>query len=153
MSLPMCQNCLTESPTTTNKPSASPAPSISPSTAPTELTCDPNNEKRLDVTITFDYYSEDISFIVEDACSGVDVIINEGPHDSNSWSYCLNNSKMYLFTIIDEYGDGLCCNYGNGYYSVTYDDDLVGSGGSFMYTETTKFGIGTCSPSASRITK
>lgn len=51
---------------------------------------------------------------------------------------CLPND-CYTFTINDAYGDGICCNYGNGSYSITDPDGNIKSGGSFGASETTNF--------------
>merc|ERR1711982_179131 len=41
---------------------------------------------------------------------------------------CLTNGR-YLFTISDSYGNGICCNEGNGSYSLTLDGETVKQGG------------------------
>ena len=38
---------------------------------------------------------------------------------------------QYQFTIFDSYGDGICCDWGNGSYSVSLDGEVVASGGDF----------------------
>lgn len=38
----------------------------------------------------------------------------------------------YTFTMVDSYGDGICCSYGNGYYNLTdADGTVLASGGEF----------------------
>merc|ERR1712029_333166 len=49
-------------------------------------------------------------------------------------------------TITDGYGDGLCCSYGNGGYSVKVNDEEVASGGQFGSEETKSFNVGTTAP-------
>ena len=57
---------------------------------------------------------------------------------SNNW--CLPEAQ-YRFTINDSFGDGICCGYGTGSYSVTWDGSvLVNGGGQFASSETTTFG-------------
>ena len=47
---------------------------------------------------------------------------------------------MYSFIIYDVYGDGICCAYGNGSYSVTdAGGTTIASGGSFLSEEGTHF--------------
>ena len=46
---------------------------------------------------------------------------------------------QYQFTIFDVYGDGICCSYGEGAYSVTLDGQEVASGGDFGSSETSGF--------------
>ena len=46
----------------------------------------------------------------------------------------------YTFTIFDSFGDGICCNWGSGSYSLTSRDGAVlASGGSFSASENTDF--------------
>ncbi|MCB0464568.1 MAG: M4 family metallopeptidase [Aequorivita sp.] len=47
----------------------------------------------------------------------------------------------YTFTITDAYGDGICCAYGNGSYTLSSDAGVIFSGGSFGSSETTAFCI------------
>lgn len=47
-----------------------------------------------------------------------------------------------IFTMHDAYGDGICCNYGNGHYSVLLDGVEVGSGGQYTTSESTIIGCG-----------
>merc|ERR1711982_268376 len=46
----------------------------------------------------------------------------------------------------DGYGDGICCNYGQGGYSVKVDDKEVASGGQFGSSETKPFNVGSSAP-------
>merc|ERR1712207_6192 len=46
----------------------------------------------------------------------------------------------YTFTISDTYGDGICCSYGNGSYSLIVDGSLVKSGGQFASSDDYTFG-------------
>ena len=48
----------------------------------------------------------------------------------------------YDFTIFDSYGDGICCGYGNGSYTVTSGGNTLASGGAFGSSETTNFCFG-----------
>lgn len=54
---------------------------------------------------------------------------------------CLTDG-CYTFTINDSYGDGICCGYGNGSYSVFEGSNSYASGGQFTSTESTNFCIG-----------
>ena len=48
----------------------------------------------------------------------------------------------YSFTINDSYGDGICCGYGNGSYSLTdANNNVIVSGGNFGSTENTSYCI------------
>jgi len=52
----------------------------------------------------------------------------------------------YTFTIKDQYGDGICCSYGNGGYSVSVEGSVVAEGGDFGSEESTEFTIGSTGP-------
>ena len=43
---------------------------------------------------------------------------------------CLPNG-CYIFTIYDAFGDGICCSYGNGSYTVVVNGSTVANGGAF----------------------
>jgi len=64
-----------------------------------------------------------------------------GTYYSDQW--CVPGGQ-YTFTINDEYGDGICCSFGSGSYTVTYDGVQVASGGDFASSESTTFG--NCGP-------
>lgn len=55
-------------------------------------------------------------------------------------SFCLPDG-CYDFTINDSYGDGICCQYGNGSYSLSGSGVSI-SGGQFTSVETTNFCVG-----------
>jgi len=67
-----------------------------------------------------------------------------GPYSSAddpvSEELCLDYG-CYEFTIFDSFGDGICCGFGLGDYSLVDDStgDVVASGGSFGASETTSF--------------
>ncbi len=48
----------------------------------------------------------------------------------------------YNFNIFDTYGDGICCAYGNGSYTVTAEGSTLASGGSFGSSETQSICVG-----------
>ena len=41
------------------------------------------------------------------------------------FTFNLPNNSCYTFKIYDTYGDGFCCDYGNGYYKLTTDSGVV----------------------------
>ena len=55
-------------------------------------------------------------------------------------SYCIPSGQEYEFTIFDTFGDGICCDFGEGSYTVTYGGEKVASGGDFEFEESTIFG-------------
>lgn len=52
---------------------------------------------------------------------------------------CVASNNCLRFTIFDQAGDGLCCGYGNGSYSVKLNGVVVVSGGHFGSSETSYF--------------
>ena len=48
------------------------------------------------------------------------------------------------FTIFDSFGDGICCGFGFGEYSVSVNGVVIGSGGAFGASETTNLGAIDC---------
>ncbi|MDA0904214.1 MAG: lamin tail domain-containing protein [Bacteroidetes bacterium] len=44
---------------------------------------------------------------------------------------CANGGVLYAFNISDQYSDGMCCAYGQGYYSITVDGVEVATGSDF----------------------
>lgn len=97
------------------------------------------------VSITLDNYPEETSWTITN--SGGSVVASGGTYGSQpdgstvTITECLPDG-CYDFTINDSYGDGICCSYGSGSYSVTTGGSTVASGGSFGSTETTNFCIG-----------
>lgn len=53
---------------------------------------------------------------------------------------CLEGGD-YVFTIFDAYGDGMCCDWGEGYYEFYVQGALVGSGGEFGFSESFGFSV------------
>lgn len=52
----------------------------------------------------------------------------------------------YTFTIFDEFGDGICCEYGNGGYTLfDSDGNPVATGGDFTNSESVEFCVTTVS--------
>jgi len=118
------------------------SPTPAPSTSPT-ISC--SGGKILRVHVTTDDYPTETSWILKNTCTDVlDNSVDAGTlytaaGTSYSNAYCVTDAA-YTFTIIDSYGDGICCNYGQGSYSVQYDGVVVASGGQFMDPEITSFG-------------
>ena len=54
-------------------------------------------------------------------------------------TYCVPPAE-YTFTVNDTFGDGFCCSYGTGAYTITVDGDVAASGGEFGYSETKSWG-------------
>ncbi len=104
------------------------------------------------VTINLDNYPEETSWSITN--SNGNTVASGGTYGSEpdgstvSITECLVDG-CYDFTINDAFGDGICCGYGNGSYTVTAGGSTVASGGSFNSSETTNFCIGGSGPTCS----
>ena len=99
------------------------------------------------IDITTDNYPTETSWQLINQSGVVVASINSGDltqaNTSYTWSICPSGTDCYDFIIYDTYGDGICCGYGNGSYSVSYNGNVVASGGSFGTSETNS-AIGSC---------
>merc|ERR1711862_993277 len=57
----------------------------------------------------------------------------------------------YIFEIADSYGDGICCGYGSGSYSIEYNGVEVAAGGQFGQSQSTSFGSCNANPTPAPI--
>eukprot|EP00957_Ditylum_brightwellii_P058840 4461090-Ditylum_brightwellii.AAC.1 len=107
--------------------------SFSPSSSPT-LSCD-NDSAMFQLSLTTDDYGkDDTSWSLVDSNSETVFDVDVGTLESNtkySYEKCLPKNSCLLFTILDSWGDGICCDSGEGSYSITYDGSEVASGGDF----------------------
>jgi len=106
-----------------------------------------DGESLLEVDIRTDSYPTETGWQVVSKSTGQTVASGNGyaerGKDYPSGGMCVPDD-LYTFTINDSYGDGICCSYGSGSYSVRYNSELVGSGGSFGTSEKFDFGEFSC---------
>ncbi|WP_419148133.1 endonuclease [Pseudoalteromonas 'SMAR'] len=105
--------------------------------------CQNNN---VDFSLTTDSYASETSWQLLDASNTV--VASGSGYNNNSTvneSLCLADGD-YTFTIYDSYGDGICCSYGNGEYSLTASGNTLASGGEFSATESHTFQLGSSTP-------
>jgi subtilisin family serine protease len=94
----------------------------------------------LTLTIVLDNYPGETTWDLRDG--GGNVVASGGPY-SGAGSTVVENMCVpdgcYDFTIYDSYGDGICCAYGSGSYTLTEDasGNTLASGGAFTFSETT----------------
>lgn len=71
------------------------------------------------------------------------VVASGGPYSQantiSSQTLCLTPGQNYTFRILDSYGDGICCSYGQGYYNFKLGTNTLISGGSFTTAEEKSF--------------
>ncbi|MEQ9209686.1 MAG: M4 family metallopeptidase, partial [Pseudomonadales bacterium] len=98
----------------------------------------------LALSITFDNYPEETSWTVKN--SGGTTVASGGTYGSQADGSTLNlninlTAGDYTFTINDSYGDGICCSYGSGSYTLSSGSTTIKTGGSFTSSESTNFCI------------
>jgi photosystem II stability/assembly factor-like uncharacterized protein len=100
----------------------------------------------LDIEVKTDNYPTETTWSITDQSGAV---VAEGGGYSTPLSIynnlaCLNDG-CYTFTIYDSYGDGICCGFGNGYYTFTNltGGNVLANGGNFGTSEATDFCLGT----------
>lgn len=110
--------------------------------------CDPCPcETTVSLSITFDNYPQETSWII--ATDGGQVVASGGPYPNEPDGSTLNINNICVdldcmsFTLLDSYGDGLCCGYGSGSYILVNDLDgsTIASGASFGGSDVTDFCI------------
>ncbi|MBU0489792.1 MAG: trypsin-like peptidase domain-containing protein [Bacteroidetes bacterium] len=84
------------------------------------------------MTLLTDNYSDETSWILRDSLGNIvyqSAVLSDETTYIETW--CLNPNQCYLFTIYDDYGDGLSGGYGvpPGTFSIDYNQTNYGSGG------------------------
>jgi len=104
-------------------------------------TCSTCGRTEVKVDINTDNYGYETSYEITNS-AGSTLMSGRGynANTDNSESKCFDNGS-YTFTINDSYGDGVCCSYGSGSYSVKLDNAEVASGGTFGASESTSFDV------------
>ena len=104
----------------------------------------PPGDKTLTLTLTFDNYPEETSWQLQ---SGASVVASGGTYGNQADGSTINvpitvAAGNYTFVISDSYGDGMCCNYGNGSYSLRDEsNNVLASGGSFGSSDSTNITV------------
>ena len=108
------------------------------SCAPCVVTCSSYN-----LSITFDNFPQETSWTL-DELNGPEVASNSYSSANPDGStivepFCLDPG-CYEFTIFDSFGDGICCGFGQGSYTLSDAAGMaVASGGAFGTEESTVF--------------
>lgn len=106
----------------------------------------PDNTAAVSLSLRTDWYGEETSFAFFNS-NGVKLHdsteLNNGDPLQSRTLYvaepvCIARD-CYKFIIQDTWGDGICCDYGNGFYRISYDDQVV-EGGEFAGKEVREFG-------------
>lgn len=109
--------------------------------------CAPCSSSCADTEVTLNLITDNYASETSWTLSGPSGTVATGSGYANNTSYsetfCLPDG-CYTFTINDTYGDGICCAYGSGSYSLTNDGTgaSLGSGGNFTFSATEDFCLG-----------
>lgn len=93
------------------------------------------------LSLTTDDYGSETSWTLNSGSSTVASGSGYGNNTNYTEDFCLEDGD-YTFTIDDSYGDGICCSFGNGAYSIVSGGSTLVSGGSFGSSESKAFTIG-----------
>ncbi len=108
----------------------------------------PAGESFFELSIQADDYPQEISWDLVDGLGNVVASENTIPGDTiYNHSICVPSNECLTFTIYDSFGDGICCNFGNGSYQVSLDGNLIiDSDGQYGEAESTQLA---CPPGTS----
>lgn len=95
----------------------------------------PPGQSQVVVTIIPDNYPQETSWELRNVQTNT-VIASGG---AVGQTVCVPDNVCIKFTIFDSYGDGICCSYGNGSYTVKLNGSIVATGGHFTSQESTYF--------------
>ncbi|MFA7445548.1 MAG: T9SS type A sorting domain-containing protein [Flavobacteriaceae bacterium] len=93
------------------------------------------------LSITTDQYGEETTWELYNNTTAT-MVATGGDYSGEqtiSQTFELQANDCYTFTIFDEYGDGMCCDYGPGSYSLTVGSEVIVSGGAFGASQSTSF--------------
>jgi len=102
----------------------------------------PSGQTQVSVSILLDNYPAETTWSLALAGCGAP-LASGGPYtaanSTQTGNACVADGAAVVFTINDSYGDGICCGFGNGSYTVTANGNTVATGGDFDFTESTYF--------------
>ena len=90
------------------------------------------DENLILVELQTDSWGFETSISITDFLDQVYLDISDFTDNSfHSFNVCVPNSNTYSFQINDEMNNGICCDFGDGYYNIYVCDNLIASGDSF----------------------
>ena len=99
-----------------------------------------NKIDKITVNLLPDSYPKEITWDIKRKNK---IVMRGGPYPEMklySKSQCLGRGN-YIFTIYDDYGDGIRDDDRNGYYDLIFDDVLIQSGGDYTFFESASFDV------------
>jgi hypothetical protein len=121
----------------TRKPTArpTPIPTLMPSprvpTATTASGSCASDQTMLELDLQFDYWApDDNSWTLKDSDGGT-LMSGSGyaRNAADNKSMCLTNGAQYTFTLLDNWGDAICCSKGQGDYTGKLGGQVIFNGG------------------------
>ncbi len=100
----------------------------------------------ISIQVRLDNYGSETTFEIEDAYG--DVIATYGPYEDGQEGTVITEAidlptGVYTYVIYDAYGDGICCDEGDGKWKLFKDDaELMASNGNFGDWEAFDFTVG-----------
>ena len=117
------------------------SPTASPTEAPTAAPTCGLDSVFFTIEVLTDRYPSETDWTFTDTTTGS--VLLEDPSLNSSTLYtqevCGAAGHCFDFTITDSFGDGICCVYGDGYYKVYVDGEMIAQGGDFDRTETVTY--------------
>eukprot|EP00586_Coscinodiscus_wailesii_P014935 CAMPEP_0172504828 /NCGR_PEP_ID=MMETSP1066-20121228/181658_1 /TAXON_ID=671091 /ORGANISM="Coscinodiscus wailesii, Strain CCMP2513" /LENGTH=190 /DNA_ID=CAMNT_0013281185 /DNA_START=17 /DNA_END=589 /DNA_ORIENTATION=+ len=106
-------------------------------------TCN-DDQVKIEIQFMTDSYGDEITWHLVNLCIG-QILLKSGAVLLSNHIYnidkCLPKNQAYSFVMKDNYGDGMCCDYGQGWYTVAIDGRIVkNEGGVFSHSEDVTFG-------------
>ncbi|MFN8277682.1 MAG: lysyl oxidase family protein [Chitinophagales bacterium] len=95
----------------------------------------PTGYANLEIKIVPDNYPAETHWSVRNAQTGA--LIDTGNVIGDT--LCVPTTACMVFTIFDDFGDGICCTYGSGSYQVKYAGNVIATGGSFQHFDRVYF--------------
>lgn len=97
------------------------------------------------MTLVKDNYGSETSWDLKNSSNSI--VYSGGPYTNGGSGTTVYNADWtlpadcYTFTIYDAYGDGICCTYGNGSYTITANSGAttIATGGDFESSESISF--------------
>ncbi len=108
------------------------------------------NTTEVTIEIQRDIFGSETSWSLFNLTTGTTVASGSGYTDTDpnlpalfTQTVTVENNNCYEFTINDGYGDGICCDFGPGYYNLKTSNTIIATGGSFGEQEIVSFSIDT----------
>ena len=94
------------------------------------------------ITIVHDNYPEETSWTLKSSSGEILASQNANSGVAGTINEIVSvPGGMYTFAIEDSYGDGICCSYGLGSFSIAIDGTTIQSGGDFGESDSFTFSV------------